>query len=178
MWHRRDALLRLGQIGLGALTLPQLLQAERTQAANRAAPRRTATAKSCILVYLWGGPPQQDLWDMKPLSPTPMRSLFQPIATAVTNIDLEHTQYLGNTLEEIAFEKAGIFKPGVPAIIAMQGQVFMDTVRKMMPVFFRELLKDGQLDRAMAVARRAAVVAKCSDAWMPALFLRLKSGGL
>ena len=31
-------------------------------------------------------------------------NVLQPIATAVTNIDLEHTQYLGNTLEEIAFD--------------------------------------------------------------------------
>lgn len=44
-------------------------------------------------------------------------NVITPIATAVTNIDLEHTQYLGDTLEEIAFEKAGIFKNGVPAII-------------------------------------------------------------
>jgi len=48
-------------------------------------------------------------------------NVINPVATAVTNIDLEHTEYLGNTLEAIAFEKAGIFKPGVPAVIgAMQ----------------------------------------------------------
>jgi len=44
-------------------------------------------------------------------------NVITPIVTAVTNIDLEHTQYLGDTLEEIAYEKAGIFKPGVPAVI-------------------------------------------------------------
>lgn len=44
-------------------------------------------------------------------------NVIHPIATAVTNIDLEHTQYLGDTLEEIAYEKAGIFKEGVPAVI-------------------------------------------------------------
>jgi dihydrofolate synthase/folylpolyglutamate synthase len=44
--------------------------------------------------------------------------LRQPAATAVTNIDLEHTQYLGDTLEKIAFEKAGILKKGVPAIVS------------------------------------------------------------
>ena len=43
-----------------------------------------------------------------------------------------------------------------------------------MPVFFRELLRDGQLDRAVAAARQA--VEKRPDHWMPALFLRLKSG--
>lgn len=43
-----------------------------------------------------------------------------------------------------------------------------------MPVFFSELLQDGQIDRAMARARGA--VRKRDDAWMPALFLRLRGG--
>ncbi|MBP0624323.1 bifunctional tetrahydrofolate synthase/dihydrofolate synthase [Cupriavidus consociatus] len=34
----------------------------------------------------------------------------------VTSVDIDHTQYLGNTREEIGFEKAGIFRPGVPAV--------------------------------------------------------------
>ena len=45
-------------------------------------------------------------------------NVIQPLATAITNIDLEHTQYLGDTLEKIAFEKAGILKPATPAVIA------------------------------------------------------------
>src|SRR5262249_47433690 len=67
-------------------------RAERIQAATEATSRRTGgKAKGCILIYLWGGPPQQDLWDMKPQSPTAMRSLFQPIATATPGIEVcEH----------------------------------------------------------------------------------------
>lgn len=45
-------------------------------------------------------------------------NVIRPVATAVTSIDLDHMQYLGDTLEEIAYEKAGIFKPGVPAVIS------------------------------------------------------------
>ena len=63
---------------------------------------------------------------------------------------------------------------GVPAVVAMQGSVAMDTVAKFMPIFFSELQKDGQVDRAMAVARGA--VRTQSDFWMPVLFMRLKSG--
>ncbi len=63
---------------------------------------------------------------------------------------------------------------GVPAVIAMQGKVSMDTLSTFMPVFFRELQKDGQIDRAMSVARGA--VRNQSDFWMPVLFMRLKSG--
>jgi hypothetical protein len=81
MLHRRDAMLRLGQAGLGALALPSLLQRE-----SAAAPSRRARAKSCILIYLWGGPPQQDMWDMKPLAPEGIRSQFAPIETNVPGI--------------------------------------------------------------------------------------------
>jgi len=40
------------------------------------------------------------------------------VCCAVTNVDLDHTHILGDTVEEIAFEKAGIFKDGVPALTA------------------------------------------------------------
>ena len=63
---------------------------------------------------------------------------------------------------------------GVPAVIAMQGNITMNTVAQFMPVFFQELQRDGQIDRAMSAAR--AAVNKNADAWMPVLFLRLKSG--
>lgn len=43
-------------------------------------------------------------------------NLIQPEAVCITNIDLEHTAYLGDTIEKIAFEKAGIIKPGVPVV--------------------------------------------------------------
>jgi hypothetical protein len=63
---------------------------------------------------------------------------------------------------------------GVPAVLAMQGQISMRTLSGFMPVFFRELQRDGQIDRAAAVARGA--VRQEPDHWMPALFMRLKSG--
>jgi dihydrofolate synthase/folylpolyglutamate synthase len=43
-----------------------------------------------------------------------------PRATVVTSISLDHTEFLGGTIAKIAFEKAGIFKPGVPAILSVQ----------------------------------------------------------
>jgi hypothetical protein len=63
---------------------------------------------------------------------------------------------------------------GIPAVIAMQGNISMQTLADFMPVFFEELRRDGQIDRAMAVAR--GVVRDHQDYWMPALFTRLKSG--
>jgi len=43
-------------------------------------------------------------------------NVIAPEACAITNVARDHTEYLGESLEEIAFEKAGILKPGVPAV--------------------------------------------------------------
>ncbi len=63
---------------------------------------------------------------------------------------------------------------GVPAVIAMQGNVTMKTAAAFMPLFFQELRSGGLVDRAMSVARGA--VRDRPDWWMPVLFMRLKSG--
>jgi hypothetical protein len=78
---------------------------------------------------------------------------------------------LGETLAALGPRLA---EAGIPAVIAMQGKISMETVAEFMPVFFRELSRDGQIDRAIAVARGA--VRKRPDHWMPALYTRLKSG--
>jgi dihydrofolate synthase/folylpolyglutamate synthase len=44
-------------------------------------------------------------------------NVLQPEVTAITSIGLDHQQYLGTTLREIALEKAGIIKPGVPVVV-------------------------------------------------------------
>ena len=84
-------MLRLGQIGAGALTLPGLLRTEQAHSAERIPHhflKSDGRAKSCILIYLWGGPPQQDMWDLKPHAPEGVRSHFKPISTVVPGIDV------------------------------------------------------------------------------------------
>lgn len=44
----------------------------------------------------------------------------RPVACAITTLDLEHTDLLGNTIEDIAWEKGGIIKPGVPCFVGPQ----------------------------------------------------------
>jgi dihydrofolate synthase/folylpolyglutamate synthase len=46
--------------------------------------------------------------------------IAQPAVTAITPVSLDHQHFLGDTVAEIAFEKAGILKQGVPAVIAPQ----------------------------------------------------------
>ena len=44
-------------------------------------------------------------------------NIITPLLSIITNISFDHVQFLGNTLEKIAQEKAGIIKPGVPVVI-------------------------------------------------------------
>jgi dihydrofolate synthase / folylpolyglutamate synthase len=57
-------------------------------------------------------------------------NVVTPEVTAVTAIQLEHTQILGNSLPEIAREKAGIFKAGVPAVVAPQPEPVLAVFRE------------------------------------------------
>ena len=63
---------------------------------------------------------------------------------------------------------------GVAAVIAMQGNFMMKTAAAFLPILFRELRRDGNIYRAMAVARGA--VRTRPDWWMPVLFTSLRSG--
>ncbi|MGX9892031.1 bifunctional folylpolyglutamate synthase/dihydrofolate synthase [Wolbachia endosymbiont of Protocalliphora sialia] len=53
-----------------------------------------------------------------------------PILTIITSIALDHTEYLGPTVETIAGEKAGIMKPNVPCVIAPQEKSIMNTLEQ------------------------------------------------
>jgi dihydrofolate synthase/folylpolyglutamate synthase len=45
-------------------------------------------------------------------------NIMTPLVSVITSIDFDHQEYLGNTLEKIAFEKAGIIKKGIPVIVS------------------------------------------------------------
>ncbi len=67
-------------------------------------------------------------------------------------------------------------RAGVGAVIAMHGAVIMESIAQLMPPLFRELRRDGQIDRALAAARAALSVSP--DWWRPVLFLRVVDGTL
>jgi hypothetical protein len=77
---RRD-FLKIGSLGLGGLTLPQLLAAE-------AASGKRSSHKSVIMVFLCGGPPHQDMYDIKVDAPVEVRGEFDPIPTNVPGIEV------------------------------------------------------------------------------------------
>jgi hypothetical protein len=79
---RRD-FLRVGSLGLGGLTLADLL---RLKAQGAVAPQNSQ--KSVIMIFLSGGPSHLDTYDMKPDLPAEFRGEFQPIRTNVPGMDL------------------------------------------------------------------------------------------
>ena len=79
----RRAFLQLGGAGLFGLTFADVLRAQ--------ANGRPARARQAIFIFLAGGPPQQDMFDMKPDQPLDVRGPFRPVRTTVPGLDIcEH----------------------------------------------------------------------------------------
>jgi hypothetical protein len=68
-------------LAVGGLTLTDVLRAE-----SRAG--RGSSQKAVIMVFLPGGPPHQDMWDLKPSAPQEIRGPLEPIATSVPGIQI------------------------------------------------------------------------------------------
>lgn len=93
----RREVLRAGALSLFGLQLPELLQA-----AQQAPPRRRR-ARACILLFMWGGPAQQDTWDLKPQAPVEYRGEFRPIATTVPGLQIcEHLPRIAQRAHKLA----------------------------------------------------------------------------
>ncbi|MFM9963042.1 MAG: DUF1501 domain-containing protein [Planctomycetaceae bacterium] len=83
----RRSFLQIGSLALGGatLSLPQLLRAEQAAAATG---QQTQRHKAVINIFLSGGPPHQDLVDLKPDAPSEIRGEFLPVATNVPGIQI------------------------------------------------------------------------------------------
>lgn len=108
--NRRD-LLRAGSIGLFGLSLPRLLQGRSASAAasedGRSGPAGFGRAKSCILLFMWGGPAHQDTWDLKPDAPAEIRGEFRPISTNVPGIQVcEHFPELARRTDKLSIVRS------------------------------------------------------------------------
>ena len=103
-FHRRE-LLQAGALGALGLTLPELLSARAAFAGTGGAG--FGRAKACILLFMWGGPAQQDTWDMKPDAPRDYRGEFQPISTNVAGIQIcEHFPQLARRADRLAIVRS------------------------------------------------------------------------
>jgi uncharacterized protein (DUF1501 family) len=96
----RRSFLQIGGLALGGLSLPQLLRAE--AAAGNASPH-----KAVIMIFLSGGPPHQDMFDLKPDAPVEVRGEFRPIRSKVPGIDVcELLPRIGQRMDKFALLRA------------------------------------------------------------------------
>jgi len=92
----RRHFLRIGALGMGGITLPQLLRAESMSASG-------SSNKSVIMIYLPGGPSHLDLYDIKDSAPSHIRGEFASIATSVAGIRVcEHLPNIARNMEKFA----------------------------------------------------------------------------
>jgi hypothetical protein len=77
----RRAFIKVGGLLMGGMSLPQVLRAEQANGNKK-------SHKSCIMIFLPGGPPHQDMFDLKMDAPAEIRGEFKPIGTNVPGIEI------------------------------------------------------------------------------------------
>ena len=80
--------LRLGSLAALGLSLPTLEAARATNPAISSHSNGFGKAKSCIFLFLLGGPPQHETWDPKPNATLDVRGDFKPISSATTGLQV------------------------------------------------------------------------------------------
>lgn len=140
----RRRLLQLGALSSLGLTLPRLLYADESRGyvpqadlnSTTKAARLKATARSCILFFMEGGPSHVDLWDMKPQAPEQVRGIFKPIATSLPGMHVcEHLPQWARLMNRMAVVRSvshGIVDHNASSYFSLTGQ---------------SPLRDGQLIR-------------------------------
>jgi hypothetical protein len=90
----------LATAGFSGLSLPAFLQLQSAAAEQRAGA--TGRAKSCIIIYCWGGMSHLETWDLKPEAPKEIRGEFTLIQTATPGIQIgEHLPFLARHTEKL-----------------------------------------------------------------------------
>lgn len=96
--------LRAGGLSLLGLSAGQLARLRAGMPESSAPGGR---AKSCVFIFLFGGPSHIDLWDMKPEAPVEIRGEFRPIATRVSGIQVcEHLPRLAQQMDKLCIVRS------------------------------------------------------------------------
>ena len=103
----RREILRAGGLGLLGLTLGDLLRGRSAAAATPVRDGSFGRAKSCIVLFQWGGPAHQDTWDPKPEAPAEYRGEFGAIPTKVPGIRIsEHFPLLARRTDKLCLVRS------------------------------------------------------------------------
>src|SRR5438105_2537485 len=96
----RRNFLRIGALGLGGLSLPELLRAEAVSGIGR-------SHKAVIMIFLPGGPSHQDIFDLKEEAPVEIRGEFKPIRTNVAGVQIcEHLPQLAQMADRFTIVRS------------------------------------------------------------------------
>lgn len=91
----RRSFLKIGALGMGGLALPELLRAESQSGIGK-------SHKSIIMIYLPGGPPHQDMFDLKLDAPSEIRGEFKPISTRIPGVQIcEHLPLMAGMMDKL-----------------------------------------------------------------------------
>ena len=102
----RRNFLRIGGLALGGLSMPDIFRAE-------AQAGISGSKKAIIMVFLSGGPPHQDMVDLKPDAPRDIRGEFNPIATNVPGIEIcEHLPLMARMADKLAIIRSIVGSEG------------------------------------------------------------------
>ncbi len=102
----RRSFLKIGSMAMGGLALPDILRAQ-------AASGQRSSHKAVIMVFLSGGPPHQDMFDLKPDAPVEVRGEFEPIHTNVPGIDIcEHLPLMAGMMDKLAIIRSVVGSEG------------------------------------------------------------------
>ncbi len=95
------------QLGIGGALAGAGLPGASGAIVAEGGPPGFGRAKSCIMVYLFGGPSHLDIWDMKPGAPDGIRGEFKPIATTVPGLSItEHLPLLAGRARSLAIVRS------------------------------------------------------------------------
>jgi hypothetical protein len=102
----RRSFLQVGGLAMGGLALPELLRAESLAGIGK-------SHKSVIMIFLSGGPPHQDMVDLKPEAPAEIRGEFEPIDTNVPGIQIcEHLPLLAQRADQYSIIRSLVGSEG------------------------------------------------------------------
>ena len=111
----RRGFLKIGGLAMGGLSMPQILRSE--AASNPlSASNRSASHKSVIMIFLPGGPPHQDMWDIKTQAPSEIRGPIKAIPTNVPGIEIgEHFPRMAKMMDKFALIRSMVGASGAHA---------------------------------------------------------------
>lgn len=111
----RRGFLQVGGLAMGGMALPQILRAESSVGIRQ-------SNKACIMIFLPGGPPHQDMWEIKTEAPSEIRGPFNPIHTSVPGIEIcELFPRIARTMENYAIIRSVVGCDGEHASFQCNG---------------------------------------------------------